>query len=137
MNIEQIQKILDKHELWLEDKEGGGRADLRRANLKGANLGGANLGGANLEGATLKVGTGNMKQLKSIFLETYPITYTETTLQIGCERHQIAAWKGFDEERILSMGGKSALVFWRKYKDLIFQCIDVSPALPTGYIDKG
>ena len=52
--MEKLQEIVDKHVLWLEDKEGGERANLEGANLRGANLRGANLEGANLEGANLE-----------------------------------------------------------------------------------
>lgn len=59
MNANKLQEILEKHRSWLEDKEGGVRADLRyadlsRANLRGANLIGANLRYANLLGADLR-----------------------------------------------------------------------------------
>ena len=33
-----LEKILDKHKMWLEGKEGGERADLRGADLSGADL---------------------------------------------------------------------------------------------------
>ena len=61
---DELDVFLRKHKLWLENKEGGeranlGGADLREANLGGAdlreaNLWGANLGGANLWGADLR-----------------------------------------------------------------------------------
>ena len=81
MTPEKLAEILAAHKLWLNDEEGGGKAnlsgadlswadlrkaDLRKAdlskanlskanlskaNLSGANLSGANLGGANLSGA--------------------------------------------------------------------------------------
>lgn len=50
---EELDAFLRKHKLWLENKEGGERANLEGANLKGANLEGANLRVANLEGANL------------------------------------------------------------------------------------
>ena len=60
---EQLEEILHKHKLWLENKEGGEKADLSYcdlrdvyftcANLKGANLRRANLRDADLEGADL------------------------------------------------------------------------------------
>lgn len=84
MNIytkEQLNEILENHKLWLND-DGGSRAELRDANLSGANLFGANLSGA----------SGNMSELKSIFIETYPITYTSEILQIGCQKHKIEDW---------------------------------------------
>lgn len=70
----ELKKILEAHKKWLNDEEGGERADLRGAdlncadlrnanlryadlsgaNLSGANLSGANLSGANLSGADLR-----------------------------------------------------------------------------------
>ena len=51
---EELEVFLRKHKLWLENKEGGERANLEGANLKRANLKRANLEGANLEGADLE-----------------------------------------------------------------------------------
>ena len=60
MNItpKELKSILDRHAKWLDDAEGGeranlSRADLWRANLSGADLSRANLSGANLWGADL------------------------------------------------------------------------------------
>ena len=49
MTQEELKKILHRHQLWLENKEGGVQADLRGADLRGANLHRANLCGANLD----------------------------------------------------------------------------------------
>ena len=69
MTQEKLNEILAAHKLWLDDKGGGIRANLRgadlrwanlsvadlsRANLSGADLSGANLSGANLRGADLR-----------------------------------------------------------------------------------
>lgn len=43
MTQEELNMILDKHRKWLNDEEGGERANLYRANLREANLHGANL----------------------------------------------------------------------------------------------
>ena len=43
---EELEVFLRKHKLWLENKEGGERADLRRADLRRAYLQGADLQGA-------------------------------------------------------------------------------------------
>jgi len=51
---EELKEILNKHKLWLEDKEKGKRADLYGADLRGADLHGADLYGANLYGANLR-----------------------------------------------------------------------------------
>jgi len=116
-------------------------ASLVRANLDGANLYGANLvraslvranlEGAILYGARLDGASGINDYIKCIQIETYPITYTSDVLQIGCERHLISEWAEFDNARIVQMDGKLALRFWKKYKDWIFQTIDLSPAKPN------
>jgi len=106
-------------------------ANLLGANLLGANLSGANLSGANLSGVDLSRANGINDFIKCIQIETYPITYTDEVMQIGCERHKIADWRDFDSRRIADMDGKSALNFWAKYKDWIFQTIDLCPAKPT------
>jgi hypothetical protein len=69
--------------------------------------------------------------VKCIQLDQYPITYTADILQIGCDRHPIAVWAEFDNERIAEMDGKDALKFWGKYKDWIFETIALCPAKPT------
>ena len=53
MTQEELNVILDKHKKWLNDEEGGERANLNGADLCRAYLHGANLGGANLNGADL------------------------------------------------------------------------------------
>jgi hypothetical protein len=102
-------------------------AYLARANLEGAKLTGADLYGANLEGVN-----GVNEYVKCIQIEAYPITYTADILQIGCERHLIEDWRKFDSRRIAAMDGKGALKFWAKYKNWIFQTIELCPAKPTG-----
>ena len=54
MNKEKLQKILDDHKKWLNDKDGGVRADLRGAYLRYADLRGADLRYADLSGAYLR-----------------------------------------------------------------------------------
>ena len=50
---EELEKILNLHEKWLNGDEGGIRAYLSRANLSRAKLSGADLRGADLSGADL------------------------------------------------------------------------------------
>lgn len=40
---QELKEILGKHQKWLNDGEGGERADLRSADLRYANLSSANL----------------------------------------------------------------------------------------------
>ena len=55
MNKDELNKILDKHKLWLRTNgEEGERANLTEANLTGADLTRADLTGADLTGADLK-----------------------------------------------------------------------------------
>jgi len=54
MEDEKLEDILAKHKLWLEDKPGGERANLRCANLQKANLQCADLQWADLQGADLQ-----------------------------------------------------------------------------------
>lgn len=50
---EELNEILEKHKDWLNNKEGGERADLRDADLSDVNLYDANLHNAILRGANL------------------------------------------------------------------------------------
>ena len=38
MDNEKLKEILERHRKWLNDEDGGERADLYEANLYGANL---------------------------------------------------------------------------------------------------
>jgi len=54
MNKEELQKILEEHKKWLDDGEGGKRANLWGANLQRADLQRADLREADLRGANLR-----------------------------------------------------------------------------------
>ena len=64
MTSEEIKKVLDSHQKWINGEDGGERAnlseadlseaDLRWADLRGADLRGADLCEANLRGADLR-----------------------------------------------------------------------------------
>jgi len=54
MNQDELDAILQKHKLWLDDADGGIRAELKGANLRGANLWGADLRHADLSDADLR-----------------------------------------------------------------------------------
>ena len=54
MDNEKLKEILERHRKWLNDEDGGERANLRGANLRGVNLRGADLREANLRGADLR-----------------------------------------------------------------------------------
>ena len=102
-------------------------ADLSRANLSEANLSEANLSRADLSGANLYRAVGNMREMKTIITDNHPMTYTHDTLQIGCERHPIADWWEFDDERIAKME-TGAVEWWAIWKPILQNIIAVSPA---------
>ena len=54
MNEQELKTVLELHKKWLEGKEEGKRANLRKSNLRGADLQGANLREADLRGADLQ-----------------------------------------------------------------------------------
>ena len=103
---EELQEIIREHHKWLLDNDEGKRADLSSANLSYANL---------------RYAAGNMREIKSLQVETYKITYTQDVMAIGCEQHSIKEWFEFDNKRILEMEGKKALEFWKKWKPILKQ----------------
>lgn len=54
MTNKELKKVLKLHKKWLNDEEGGVRADLREAVLHGANMQGANMQGANMRGTNMQ-----------------------------------------------------------------------------------
>jgi hypothetical protein len=136
-----LASVLADHQLWLRG-EGGKRADLSGwylacanmtdANMTGANMTDAIMTGANMTGACLWGAIGNMREIKSMQIEGWPVTYTADTLQIGCKRHPIAAWRNASPDWIKAMHS-DATDWWAKFGPLILAVIDASPATPTGH----
>ena len=115
----EIAKVIESHGKWSRGEYGGSRADLSRANLSGANLYGANLRCM-----------GNMNNIKTIQADIWQVGYTHDTLQIGCQRHLIAEWQAFSDEEIRRMDSQ-ALTWWKIWKPILMNIIEVSPANPT------
>lgn len=78
MEQKKLDEILEKHRKWLNDEEGGGRANLRGANLRGANLRDANLENADLRGANLETA-----DLRGANLENADLDYSCWPLWCG------------------------------------------------------
>ena len=152
-----INQIIEQHALWLATggKEGSRanlthanlacvnlegvnltRANLYGANLTRANLTRVNLNGANLEGVNLEGASGNLNNIKSVFCDTHPVTYTAEVMQIGCQCHKLEDWWSFDDARIIEMEGKTALNWWRTWKPILQQIIATSPANATEYVEN-
>ena len=154
---DEIAEVIDRHVKWVLNEAGGERADLSRADLSRADLSRADLSGADLSGAYLSRAylsgadlrgaylseailrkmtsmnglIGNLREVKSIQLDVWPVTYTATHMQIGCQQHLISEWWDFDEETISSMD-QDALAWWVVWKPILQQIIQASPAQPSG-----
>ena len=100
-------------------------ADLRNADLRYANLSGADLSGANLSGADLRYCIGNNKEIKSLQIGTYLISYTKDILNIGCKSYKHSDWRTFSDSIILDMDGQKALDWWNLNKHILFELIDI------------
>ena len=105
-------------------------ADLSDADMRNADLRNADLMNANLMNADLRNASGNMKHIKTMQIDGWPISYTATVMQIGCQRYPIEKWRKFQDKTIDRMDS-SALAWWKVWKPIIFQIIEASPAEPT------
>lgn len=99
MNATEISEVLRKHKMWLNDEEGGERANLIGANLSGANLRGAYLRGAYLTGADLTGAdlrgadlTGADGQFCTGYFGKHHAIAAGGYISIGCERHTYQEW---------------------------------------------
>ena len=137
--MNNLVKVLELHKLWIVSKSRKGRranlseanlsganlcgadlygADLRGANLSEANLRGADLCGADLCGADLWNTLGNNKEVRSLQLSTYQVTWTKLSVQIGCQKHTWEEWLTFSDRRIHYMD-MNALVWWKANKEIL------------------
>ena len=102
-------------------------ADLRSADLRYTNLSSANLRYTDLRSANLRNTIGNKLEIKSMQLDTYNIVLDlkNNVMAIGCRQYTIDEWDNFSDEEITNMD-ENALVWWKKWKDFIFQAIKLS-----------
>ena len=106
------------------------RADLSGANLSRADLSRADLSGADLSGADLQC-SGNMRQLRTMQIDTWQSGYTRDTLQIGCQRHAIGKWARWSTEAGRAWIAKMdpcALAWAERNLDLVLAIIAANPA---------
>ncbi len=75
--------------------------------------------------------SGNLREVKAIQADIWPVTYTATHMQIGCQLHLIAEWWKFSDEEISSMDSQ-ALTWWAVWKPILMMIIKSSPAVPGG-----
>jgi hypothetical protein len=77
-----------------------------------------------------------MREVKTIQIDTWEISYTADTLQIGCQTHPIDKWRKWNTEAgrkwVKMMDGK-ALEWADRNLGLVLAMIDANPATPTGH----
>ena len=76
ISVEELNEILEKHEIWLRGEEGGERADLRDTDLRGFDLIDINLSGADLRNSDLGDANLMYADLKYADLKYTDLSYT-------------------------------------------------------------
>ena len=84
--MKKLNKILEDHKLWLNDKPKGKRADLQGANLRDANLRFADLQDANLQFANLQDANLQFANLQDADLQDADIDFS--CLHLSCNSLQ-------------------------------------------------
>ena len=112
---EQLTEILSKHKAWLNNEDGGERANLRSANLRSADLSYADLRSADLS----FLQSANGKELACMNAGKYQVVLSKERIAIGCKLFTVGEWKEFNDATI-SMMDDGALEWWIKWKDLVF-----------------
>ena len=125
-----LKQILELNKKWLNNEDGGKRADLRGADLRGANLRGADLcgadlcgadlsgaylSGANLRRADLRDVTGNKKEIFTFPTNIYTVVIYQDRIQIGCKNFSQSEWFNFSDDEITKMDSE-ALDWWCTHK---------------------
>ena len=86
MTQEELNIVLEKHKKWLDEKEGGERANLRGADLGDANLRSADLRLADLSGADLRLADLRSANLRGANLRGANLDYSCWPLWCGSLR---------------------------------------------------
>jgi uncharacterized protein YjbI with pentapeptide repeats len=150
---QQLNEIIELHQLWLEGKVGGVRAnlsnddlsglnlrnvDLRGAYLHGADLRDTDLQDANLSGADLRKVDLRNADLKGtnlhnadlrgvdlivINLQGWEVYIYADSVRVGQLHYSHEAWLNFSDKKIQKMH-PYALKWWKKHKLLIASCIE-------------
>ena len=86
MTQAELDEILAKHEKWINDEDGGKRADLQGANLRHANLRHADLRRANINFCSWPIWCGSLKVhiddnigIQLLYHAVSPILYSKNT----------------------------------------------------------
>ena len=100
-----LKQILELHKKWLNNEDGGKRANLSDANLSGADLSGANLWDV----------TGNKKEIFTFQTNKYTVVIYQDRIQIGCKNFSQSEWFNFSDDEISEMDS-GALHWWCTHK---------------------
>ena len=97
----------------------------QKINLSNADLYSANLSNADLSDANFRWCVGDGKIILSMQVTQWGIAFTKTHLAIRCKQYSIEEWRNFNDDEISKMN-YGALEWWKKWKDFIFQAIELS-----------
>ena len=103
-------------------------SDLRGSNLsdsdlRGSDLRGSNLRGSDLRGSDLREVLGNGREVKSLQIGTYLVSYHKDILNIGCQTHTLDKWINFTDEEIDAMDRGISLDWWKLNKDILITLV--------------
>ncbi len=105
-------------------------SNLKNTNFKNSNLNrsifrGAELTNSNFDGAGLCNVIGNGKEINNIIVGGFYVVFTDQVMAINEEKYPIKSWMDFNGQEIRDMG-EDLFEFWVKYKEIIFQIIELS-----------
>ena len=100
-------------------------ADLQEANLREADLREADLRGARLVGADIRWCIGNGKEVRSLQVGQYAITYTKDVMAIGCMQHTLEEWRTITKDKIKP---RSSRELFERHMPWVLETISRFPA---------
>ena len=91
--------------------------------LRGSDLRGSDLSNSDLRGSDLRIIRGNGKEVKSLQIGTYMVSYHKDILNIGCQSHTLNEWLNFTDEEIDRMDKDTSLDWWKLNKDILITLV--------------
>ena len=87
--------------------------------LSNSDLSNSNLSNSDLRGSNLSNIIGNGKEVKSLQIGIYLVSYHKDILNIGCQSHTLDKWIAFTDEEIDAMDKGTSLDWWKLNKDIL------------------
>jgi hypothetical protein len=97
--------------------------NLRGSDLRNSDLRGSDLTNSDLRNCDLRYVIGNGKEVKSLQIGTYIVSYYKNILNIGCQSHPLETWINFTDEEIYIMDKRFSLDWWRLNKDILITLV--------------